>query len=121
MDDHWRADREVQGEPRLHAWSMLRGIYAVEDILVKFSGEIACEAVDLGLGFLNCEGQATVLSERLIGTLREILELLLVRVGQVAEGEDILRSGSTGISGTIDLDNVWKLIWVLLLLKADST
>jgi len=90
VDDHRRANREVQGEPRLHSRCMLRGVDTVKDVLIELSREIASKSMNLRLVFLHSEGETTILTHRLVHTLRKVLKRLLVGIRQVTEGEHIL-------------------------------
>ena len=113
-------DWEIQREPGLHAWSVLACVDTVEDILVQLSSEVACESVDLALRLLDGEGEAAVHAHRLIHTLRKVFELFLVGVGQMAESEDVTGFGTARERGTVDLDDVGKLIRMILLLLANA-
>ena len=60
--DDWHPNREVEGEPRLHAWRVLAWIDTVEDILVELGGEVTSESVNLSLRLLHREIEAAVLA-----------------------------------------------------------
>ena len=112
VSDNRHSDREVQREPTLHAWSVLTRVNAVEDILVQLGREVASETMDLGLRLQYSERKIAVLAHRLVLSLLQIFQLLLVWVGQVAESEDVFGLGTTGVRRVVNLDDVWKLVWV---------
>ena len=55
-------DGEVKWEPALHARSVLTRIDAIEDVLVKLSGEVTCKAMNLSLSLLDWERKAAILT-----------------------------------------------------------
>mmetsp|Transcript_38319 Transcript_38319/g.90061 ORF Transcript_38319/g.90061 Transcript_38319/m.90061 type:complete len:210 (-) Transcript_38319:1172-1801(-) len=46
---HWRAQREVDGEPAKHALGVRLGSYGDKEILEQFAMEVSCEAVHQGI------------------------------------------------------------------------
>ena len=100
---------------------MLRGLSAVENVLVELCGEVARESMDLTLHLLDSKIKATVMSHRLSFSLWQILELFLIGVGQVTEGENILALFSTRVRRAVNLYYVGELVRVQLLREADAT
>ena len=94
---------------------MLARVNAVEDVLVQLGREVASETMDLGLRLKHSELKIAVLTHRLVLSLLQIFQLLLVWVGQVAESEDVFRLGTAGVRSIVNLDDVRKLVWVKLL------
>ena len=119
-DDHGCADREVEGEPRLHTRGVLARIDAVEDILVQLSSEITSEAMELLLSLFDHKVETAILPHALGGSLGQGLEFLSIGVGQMAEGKDVLALKAARVGGTVDLHDVRKLIRMLLLLGTDT-
>ena len=68
---------------------MLRGVYAVEDVLVELCSKVAGEAVNLGNRLLNGEAQAVMHAQRLVLTLRQVLHARVIRIGKMPEREDV--------------------------------
>jgi len=82
-------DWEVEREPRLHGWRMLFRLDAVENVLIELCSKVTSEAMQLRLSLLDSEGHAAILAQRLSFTLRHAAKRLIIRVGQMPEGEDI--------------------------------
>ena len=120
-NNHWRPDREVKWEPTLHTWGMLARVNAIEDILVELCCKVASKAMYFGLGFLHSEIDTAIFPERLVLSLRQVLELINIGVRQVSKSEHILASWATGIASRVYLHNVGKFIRMVLLLLTDAT
>ena len=60
--DDRHPNREVEWEPRLHAWGVLARVDTVEDILVELGCEVASESMNLSLRLLHREIEAAVLA-----------------------------------------------------------
>lgn len=114
-------DGEVHGEPRMHAWGVLLGVGAVEDVLVELSGEVAPETMDLAEVLLHCEAHAIILLHARALTLSISLNLcahlsvLRLDVWQVPERKDLLSLITTGEGRRKDTDHIRQLKGVQLL------
>lgn len=100
------SNREVEREPRVHAGGVSFRLNTVVYLLVKLSGEVSGEPVDLLLSLLTRERDAGVLFEGLVFSLGEVLHLWVIRVGQVSESEHFFGGSSTRISGAVDSHDV---------------
>ena len=115
------ANWEIEREPRLHTRGVLRRLSTVENVLVELCSKVARESVDLTLHLLNSEVKAAIKAHRLSFSLWQILQLILIRVGQVTESENILALFSTGVRRAVDFHYVGELVRVQLLREADTT
>lgn len=119
-DDKRSPNGEVEREPRLHAWGMLRRVNTVEDILVQLCGEVSGKAMDLSLSLQDRERHHTVLAHGLLHTLGKCFQLFLVGVRQVAESEHILGFRATRVRRAVDLHNVGEFVRMHLLVLANT-
>ena len=89
-------DGEVHGEPRVHAWSVLRRVCAIKDVLIELSSEIPAEAMYLCLLLCNSKDNFVELLHASILTLAVFLDffhyriIIRLRIRNVSESEDLL-------------------------------
>lgn len=99
----------------MHARSVSCWVSAVKDVLVELSCEVACEPMDLTLILTNSENLPVVLLHSLAFVLRNLLQLGIVRVRNVPEGEHFLSFSSAWEGSRVDPNNVRQLERVHLL------
>ncbi len=117
----WHLNREVHRKPTVHTRSMLNRVGAVENVLIKFSGEVASKAMNLSLLLFNDELDAIEFFHRSIFSLAISLDfflhfdIFLLGVRKMAERENLLWFVTAWESGRKYSHYIWQFKWIELL------